>query len=180
MYRLYAHDGLDKEVHERNGDDEHSDDVEENAGLDHLRDRDVTGRIGDGVRRRRDRQHECQRRTEGHDNADRDGAEAQGNCRSDGDRAHEVGNCGVGGELRQQEGSHCEQSEEHVLGRMTAQGVGQGLSDPLRQTGGEHHAADGQTAAEAFQLRVISPFLMSVGMRNISRPPTIAAIASGK
>ena len=57
---LHTHKCLDKQVHERNGDDEHTDDIEYDTRLDHLRDGDIARSIDNGIWRSGHRQHEGQ------------------------------------------------------------------------------------------------------------------------
>lgn len=55
-----SHNPDDEVEDERDGDAEDTDEVDVDTGLDHLRDRDVAGRVDDGVRRCRHGQHKAQ------------------------------------------------------------------------------------------------------------------------
>ena len=48
---LYAHNELDEQHHDGNGDDEDADEVDDDTGLNHLRQRHITRGVDNGVRR---------------------------------------------------------------------------------------------------------------------------------
>lgn len=71
-----------RQQHESGRDDDHTDDIEINAGPHHLRQGDVTGAEHDGIARGGDRQHESGGRRQSH----RCGEEKWGKIRTDGER----------------------------------------------------------------------------------------------